>query len=248
MKRVWRYLAIGVTVYLLVLVVTLPAEHIRKSIEARVADLALHAVSGSVFSGQARQLVYQGLDLGAVRWQFRPHALLLGRAEYHIELTHPDNHGRGDIGITPGGRVYGRELELELLPDRIINHYSPVAVTTSGELRLVIESLDISAGLPRNLYGSVAWQDAAVLEPVDMVLGQVEVSLQTSGEGLAGTVTRGGVLGASGNLALLPGGRYRVNLVLRPGNDVSTETLELLENTAQVMPNGDYLIDASGQL
>jgi hypothetical protein len=65
-KRVWRYLAIGVTVYLLVLVGHFPAERVRTVLESRVPDLSLHAVTGSVYSGQARQLVYQGLDLGTL--------------------------------------------------------------------------------------------------------------------------------------------------------------------------------------
>ena len=248
MKRVWRYLAIGVTVYLLVLVSNFPAERIKTSLESRVADLSLHAVTGSVFSGQARQLVYQGLNLGTLHWKFRPLALLRGKAEYQVELAHADNHGRGNIGITPFGRIYGRELELMLLPDRIINHYSPVTVSTSGELRLVVESLDFADGLPRDLVGLVVWQDAAVLEPLDMVLGTVEMALQGSEEALDGSITRGGALGASGDLALLPGGRYRVNLVLRPDNDVSTETLDMLENYTRMQANGDYLIKTSGQL
>jgi len=247
-KRIWRYLALGVTVYLLVLASSFPAERIKTVLESRVADLSLHAVTGSVFSGQARQLVYQGLNMGTLRWQFRPVALLLGRAEYRVELSHADNHGQGKIGVTPLGRVYGRDLELLLLPDRVINHYSPVAVSTSGELNLVVETLDFGGDLPRDFVGRVVWQDAAVLEPADIVLGDVEVALQGNGEELAGSVTRGGVLGASGDLALLPGGHYRVNLVLRPDNDVSTETLDLLENYARIQANGDYVVNASGQL
>ena len=248
MKRVWRYLAIGVTVYLLVLVSNFPADKVKALLESRVADLSLHAVTGSVFSGRAGQLVYQGLDLGALSWQFRPSALLLGRAEYRVELEHAGNQGTGKIGITPLGRTYGRDLELTMLSDRLINHYSPIAVSTSGELNLVLDTLDFGSGIPRDLAGRVVWQDAAVLEPTDMVLGTVELALQGNGEELAGNVIRGGVLGASGDLALLTGGHYRVSLVLRPDNDVSTETLELLENYAPMQANGDYLVNASGQL
>ena len=248
MKRGWRYSAIGATVYLLVLVSNFPAEHIKTRLESRVNDLSLHAVTGSVFSGKARQLVYQGLDLGALHWKFRPTALLLGRAEYRVELSHADNHGQGRLGITLLGRIYGRDLALRVLPDRIINHYSPVAVSSSGELYLEVDTLDLGSGLPRELAGRVVWQDAAVLEPVDIILGDVEVALNGNTEALTGTVTRGGALGASGDLVLMPAGHYRVNLVLRPGNDVSTETLDLLENYAPMQANGDYAINASGQL
>ena len=248
MKRAWRYLAIGITVYLLFLASNFPAERLRTLLESRVSDLTLLAVTGSVFSGQARQLVFQGMDLGALHWQFRPAALLLGRAEFRVELEHPYNHGRGNIGITLLGHAYGQELDLMLRPDRVINHYSPVAVSTSGELHLEIDTLDLDSDFPMELAGRLTWQDAAVLEPVDMVLGDIELALQGSPEELAGSVTRGGVLGASGDLALLPERRYRVNLVLRPGNDASTATLDLLEKYTRMQANGDYLIDVSGQL
>ena len=82
MKRVVRLAALGVGAYLLILIATFPAARISASLEDQVADLAMNGVSGSVLSGQAVQVVYQGLDLGTVHWQFRPLLLLLGRLEY----------------------------------------------------------------------------------------------------------------------------------------------------------------------
>ena len=61
MKRVVRLAALGVGAYVLILIVTFPATRISASLEDRVDDLAMNGVSGSLFSGQARQVVYQGL-------------------------------------------------------------------------------------------------------------------------------------------------------------------------------------------
>jgi general secretion pathway protein N len=246
-QRAWRLLALGVAVYLLILVTTFPAARVTGIMQERVSDLSILAVSGSVFSGKAGQVVWQDLDLGSMHWQFRPVALLLGRIEYLIELTHPANSGQLVAGITLIGSAYVQNLELTLLPDRILNHYSPVEILTSGELLLDFEKIDVSDVFSDATTGQLAWQDAVILEPVNMVLGQLQIDVQGNNGTLVGEVTEGGELNASGELSLLPAGGYRLNLTLHPGPDVTAETLDMLEHTARMQPNGDYLVEQSGQ-
>ncbi len=249
MTRVWRLLALGVGAYLLVLVTTFPAERVSGMLQDQVAELSLNGVSGTAFSGQAAQVVYQGLDLGPVHWRFRPLTLLLGRLEYRIELTHPDNHGQFNVGKTLTGRTYLHGLDIELLADRLINHYSPTTVDTSGTLRLVFETLDPGADYSGEVNGRLVWQDAVILEPLSLVLGRLELEIVTDDGELVGRFVDGGDLGVSGEMALSATYAYRVNLLLRPVNDISPATRELLEkNAAQRQPNGDYRIDTSGQL
>lgn len=248
MTRVWRLAALGVGAYLLVLVTTFPAARVSGMLQDQVDELSLNRVSGSAFSGQAAQVVYQGLDLGPVHWQFRPLALLLGRFEYRFELTHPHNHGQLHAGKTLTGRTYVHDLDIELLPDRFINHYSPVAVTTSGTLRLVFETFNPDADYSGEVNGRLEWQDAVILQPMNLVLGQLQLDVVTDDGELVGHFVNGGDLGASGDLALSAAYAYRVNLLLRPGNNVSSDTLDMLEDSAQRQPNGDYRIDTSGQL
>ena len=62
-----------------------------------------------------------------------------------------------------------------------------------------------------------------------------------------GGIWQRGELEASGELALSPVYAWRVELLLHPVNDVSADTLDWLEQSAQRQPNGDYSIDTSGQ-
>ncbi len=248
MQRALRLLALGIAVYLLILVFTLPASRVSETLVQRLPDLSVHAVSGSVFSGRAGQVVWQGLDLGTVHWHFRPLGLLLGRLEYLLELTHPANHGELLIGVTLTGRVLAQDVELTVLPERILNHYSPVAIGTSGELLLAVEEVDLTDVFSNNTSGLLVWQDAVILEPVDMVLGRLELAVTGSDGVLVGEFIEGGELGVSGEVSLSQDSRYRVNLLLQPGADVSMTTLDMLEGVAQVQPAGGYLIEQSGQL
>jgi general secretion pathway protein N len=245
---VWRSLALGVAAYLLILIATFPAVRVSGMLEERVPDLSIQAVSGSVFSGQAGRVIWQNLNLGTVHWQFRPEALLLGRFAYRLQLTHPANHGQLTAGVSLTGRVYAQDLELVVLPDRVINHYSSLAVTTSGELLLAFEEIDLADIYSNTTTGQLAWRDAVIFEPVEMVLGQLELDVRGTAEELVGEVVEGGELGASGEVSLSRDNRYLVKLLLQPGYDVSAATLEMLEAAAQLQPNGDYLIEQSGQL
>jgi general secretion pathway protein N len=247
-RQIWRLVALGVGAYLLVLVATFPAARVSRMLLDQDADLSLNGVSGSVFSGKAAQLVYQGLDIGPVHWQFRPFALLLGRVDYRIELTSPANHGHLIVGKTLTGRTNIHDIDMELLPDRLVNHYSPVTVDTSGTVHLVFETFNPGADYSGEVSGQLEWRDAAILEPMNLVLGQLALDAVTEDGELVGRITNGGELGASGELALSAAYVYRVKLLLHPGNDVSADTLDMFDLFAQRQPNGDYRIDMSGQL
>jgi len=247
-SRIWRLVALAVGAYLLFLVATFPAARVSGALQDQLTDLSLNRVSGSVFSGQVAQLVYQGLDLGEVHWQFRPLALLLGRIEYRIELMGPANNGKLSIGKTLTGRTHVHDVDIELLPGRLVNHYSPMPLDTSGTMHLVFETFNPGADYSGEVNGRLEWRDAVILEPMNLVLGQLALDVVTDDGELVGRITEGGDLDASGELALSAAYAYRVKLLLHPGNAVSPDSLEMLELAAQRQPNGDYRIDMSGQL
>ena len=247
MQRAWRLITLGVAAYILILVTTFPAARVTGMLEQRVSGLSILAVSGSLFSGKASRVVWQELDLGTMHWQFSPLALLLGRVEYSVELTHPANAGQLAAGVTLFGNAYVHDLELKLLPDRIINHYSPIMVQTGGEWLLNFEEIDVNDIFSGSTNGEIAWQDAVILAPVNMVFGQLKLDVQGNNTALLGEIVAGGALGASGNVSLLADGGYQLDITLQPGPDATAETFDLLEQGAVLQSNGDYLIRQSGQ-
>jgi general secretion pathway protein N len=247
-KRAWPLLVIGALAYLLVLVVTFPAARVTPLLERQVAGFSLHAVAGSVFSGQAGQVVYQGLDFGGLTWRFRPAALLLGRMAYHIELAGSANPGHADIAVTPWGHVYGQDIELLLSPDLLVKHYSPVPVKTSGELRLQIDEFRMAGGFPEEVAGLISWEDGVILEPVEIILGDVSMALDSREDALQGRLVEGGRLEAAGGVQLFADGRYQLDFQILPDNEMSDETLAVLETLGQMQPDSRLLFKTSGQL
>lgn len=247
MRRVWPLLALGASAYLLFLVVSFPAARMTPWLERQVSGLSLHGVAGSLVSGQAIQLVYRGLDLGRVSWRARPLALLLGRLEYHLELSDPVNPGQARLAITPGGAVRGRDIRFTVSPDRLAALYSPLPVTTSGRLRVEIETLDVSAAFPEHVAGRLDWEAAAVLSPVELVLGDIAMALHSEPDALVGDMVSGGRLEAAGGVQLTADGRYRYELRIRPDNQTSEDTLAMLETVGRMQPDGQMVFTGSGR-
>ena len=248
MRQVGRYLAVGVAVYLLILIVNFPAGYVRDTLQERLPGLLLADVSGSVFSGRAGQASYAGLDLGEIEWRMRPLSLLLLRLEYLFSLSHPDNSGRFTLGIRPGSEAYGRDLDMQLAPDRLLNRFSPVTLQTRGKLAVLLEQFELGETGIRGLAGSATWLDAAVESPLALPLGEIGLELGSREDDLVATVVEGGALGVSGEIRLQAGNRYSVDLRLEPDNSVSEETRRLLEVGMKPHPSGGFMLKTGGSL
>ncbi len=248
MKHGWRYIAIGIALYLPILLVTFPVERLTGAIGQQVDGLSIQAVTGSVFSGQAGRVHYQGTDLGPASWRFSPSGLLRGRLEYRVELQNPDHHGHASVGIAMNGAIVGRDIDLQLQPDRLISAFSPIAVSSSGQLALQLDSLVVSDNQAQDVNGTLDWQAAELHAPVQLPLGDIQCAIQTTDNTVVARITRGGTLGASGDIALMPDGRYTVQIQLQPGPEVDNNTLGLLGAVLPAQPDGKFLINTTGRL
>jgi general secretion pathway protein N len=247
LKAIWRLPLAGVTAYLLILLITLPADRVVRLLEQNVAGLDLQSVTGTLFSGKADRVVISGLGMGPVTWSLRPLSLLLARLEYRLDLKDPAFRGTGVVGTGPGGHVYLHDLQAELKPDPLVNHFSPLPVQTSGDVRLLIESLEYVDGFPRELSGHVDWDDARIVEPIEMSLGHVEATLQSDEDTLVCHLSGTGKTALSGEFFLTRADDYQLNLLLTPGAEVSADIVDGLKTFAQARPGGAYLITDSGR-
>jgi general secretion pathway protein N len=244
----WRAALAGVAAYLLFLGMNVPADWAARLVMHGTADLDLQAVSGTLLSGRAQRAVIHGLGVGPLAWSLRPLALLMGRLEYRLDLQDPLFRGTGVIGRGFGGRIYLRDLHAAVQPDPLINHFSPLPVKTSGDVTLRLESLKLVDGFPGGIAGRVDWSGARIVEPATLVLGHVEVALQSEADGLVCRISGRGETTVSGEISLTRQGDYRLNLLLTPGSAVSADIIDTLKTFGQARPGGAYLITDSGHL
>jgi general secretion pathway protein N len=248
LKAVWRLPLAGAAAYLLILLITVPADYAGKMLERKAVGLELQSVNGTLFSGKADRVVIRGLGLGPVSWSLRLLPLLLARLEYRVILKDPAFQGEGVVGMGLGGQVYLHDLQAELQPDPLVNHFSPLPVQTAGGVRLLIESMDLGDGFPQELSGRLDWTDAQLVEPVALSLGHVEATLHSEANTLVSHVAGSGETALAGDFSLTKEGDYKLNLLLTPGASVSPDIVDGLKTFGQTRPGGAYLITDSGRL
>jgi general secretion pathway protein N len=248
LTRFWRFLVLGTGAYLLIVVATFPARQAVNFLEKQIPGLSLQAVDGTIFSGQAGQLALSGQVLGQLGWSFRPLALPLGRIEYHVTLDGPVFTGSGNLGTGPGADLVAHDVTGEIKPDLLQERYVPVPVKTAGPVMLTLDTLRIEDGFPDELAAVLHWQDAILMEPVELALGQVEVSLGSTGDSIAGEISNtAGETDVSGDFSILAAGKYRFQLLLKPGPGVAPGFVDMLGSYGKPQAGGAYLITDSGE-
>ncbi len=98
-----RLLALGAGAFLLLLLITFPAQLVTRPLER--FGIVASGVSGSLWQGRAASLRAGGIPFGELDWDLHVLELLTGRASASIALKQNAAFAQGDVTVTPGGRV-----------------------------------------------------------------------------------------------------------------------------------------------
>ena len=157
MRQRTLLLAVGGTVFVGVLVATLPASLVVSHLPP---GLTAEDVGGSVWSGGADVVRLRGVPLGALSWSFEPLLLASGRLAYRIELTRNDGGVRGRVALTAGGALEGDNLDLDL-PIAALDR-GPPSAAWQGKLKGHVARIRLEHGWPVALNGEFT---VAALQP-----------------------------------------------------------------------------------
>jgi hypothetical protein len=103
--KILRILLLLLLAYAVFAIATLPASFATKRIDAALADVEVNAVDGSIWSGSANAINYQGVALGALEWSARPASILRGEWRNHLLLDGIVS-GEGELAVDLDGMVW----------------------------------------------------------------------------------------------------------------------------------------------
>ncbi|HET7395611.1 MAG TPA: type II secretion system protein N [Gammaproteobacteria bacterium] len=246
-RRVLRWLVPGALAYLIFLGATFPASYALHWLQPSLPGVQLGDISGSIWSGQARQLVFDSVPLGAVSWQFDWRAPWSGSLGYRLSLDGEGTRLGGRVRIGRGGRLVIRDL-VGRLPLQRLDHWLPLPPdSVAGLLQLDLTSLIVTNGLPQTAEGSVTLDSASLNWPQAAVLGSYQMQLKT-GQGITGEIRdTNGPLALQAQVTLQTDGQYRVNGVLS-ARDSGSAAAHLLTYLGPPGPDGKYPFDFAGRL
>lgn len=150
MRQGWLLAAVGGLVFVGVGIATLPASLIVSRLPPQVT---LEGVAGSIWSGSATRVAYQGVPVGALTWRSRPAALFTGRLAYDVDVARTDGYLRGALAVTFGGAVMAEGVQLSL-PLTALNPQAS-ANAWRGELRGTVQRARIENGWPVDLVADL---------------------------------------------------------------------------------------------
>lgn len=218
--NVKKSLIVGVLLYLLTLLWTLPAAVVWKRLEHRLpVPVTLHGLTGTLWSGHVGQLVVDGVNQGQLSWGWRPGQLLRGRLG--LDLMWQPRKGLVNAELQAGmSSLSLRNITGSLdASSMAIIHNAPFALGGSWLLdvpELVLSDFDSVTAAS----GRLVWQDAAGGLPQALPFGHLSASLaQADGWLVLALQDQEGPLGLRGDARWRPGQALEIDAQLQARTD-----------------------------
>lgn len=232
-------IAAGVAVFLVVLVLYLPAAWLSGALPAGVRCAEL---GGSVWRGECLGLKYHDSALGDATWNLAAGSAFTGRLVGDVELRGGALNVRADVNSSFGGSGELRDLRgnLDLEPALL----GQLPQDKRGAVAVNLKRLAIVDGAPVAIEGTIELRDFRQVGARPLELGSYQVTFDgTSSPGapLAGTLRDlGGPFAVQGTVTLTPPRGYLVQGFIT-GRTAAAERFVRQEIALGAMP------DASGR-
>jgi general secretion pathway protein N len=228
MSRRSTLVAAGIAAFLVCLVAMVPASQLA----SRLPDgVVMAGVGGTIWSGRARDLAFNGRTIGAIQWSCRPWRLFQLEWSCHVTLRPAGGELSADVqGDFGGSEIIGRDLAGQVPITAFEGLATPRGWT--GLLELELETLRLVDRRPADAAGTLILRSLRAPGSGGQILGDFELTI---GEGAVGTGSLtgrlrdlGGPLRVRGAIELDPDGRYLLSGEAAPGPDAGPAIFDTL--------------------
>jgi general secretion pathway protein N len=250
MKTVVRYGILVLVLYVIFLLVLLPADRVYAVLKERISlPVSLYQVDGSVWDGSAAVAMVGTQRFDSIDWRFRPLALFLGRFEVALDAN---RNGRG-LSAVAGRSVTGdyflRDLNADLPAAELESLYTRVKLGLSGDVIADIGRIVVEKSHLATIEGKILWNDAGLTMSPGNPLGSFEIDFETTDEGVKGLVKdTGGALQVDGVLMLKPDGSYQFTGAFKPRDTGRNDIRQALRIFGNPDASGKVTVSQSGNI
>ena len=216
MTRRGKLIAAGVAAFLVFLIAMMPA---RQLTDRLPVSIVVGGVGGTIWSGRASGLAFNGRAIGAVRWSCRPWRLVLLEWSCKVSLSPAGAAVSADLQGDFGGEIVARDITGQVPISAFEGLVTPPGWT--GVLELDLERMRIVQRRPADAAGTLVLRSLRAPGARGQLLGDFEL---TVGEGSVGTGSLagrlrdlGGPLHVRGAIELNRDGRYLLSGEAAPG-------------------------------
>lgn len=106
-KKKFKIILSVIFLYLFFLIINSPA-NIVLSMSNLASNIKITSVSGTIWSGEAKQFSYSGIEFGLVKWKLHPLNLIIGELSADVTITNREQYIKTQINLSASGQI---ELE-----------------------------------------------------------------------------------------------------------------------------------------
>lgn len=204
--KVKTILLLALLVFLITLLSNLPASLVWRQVAPNLpAKVDLQGITGSLWQGQVASMQVEGIEQGALRWDWRPAALLKGQLALDLDWRPRNSQVYATLSIGFDSvvlqQVNGR------LDARSMAAINKAPFVLTGDWLLDVPELKLQ-DFERvvQAQGRIAWQGAGGGRPEPLALGNLAAELSTDNDLLIMTLSsdQAGPLGLTGTATWRP--------------------------------------------
>ena len=245
----WHWLVVyGVSIYLLFLVINLPAGVVWSSLPDDIKrSVNISNLHGSAWSAGADSIVLSGFELGKAEWSLNPFLLFIGKLGGHVNVRNALGQAESGYSINSDQVIELSDLDSEFsaaIFDPAIRPFMLEGVITSQ-----LDSLQIQAKVLLEATGTLQWRNASITGVQDVSLGNLTFQASPEAKGTRLQVTNeGGLIAVSGDIRLAGNGRYNLNLLLSSRDKQNTDLKSMLAVLGRADAQGRVRYTQAGKL
>ena len=250
MKRTIKLVLLALAGFTFFMLVTFPAEYAYQAVHARIKNLSLSGINGSLWSGSAGYVQYRSTPLGSLNWSLHPHDILRGHLETDFSLSSDEMLTKGTAGREIFGAAYTKNLEGHL-PAALLGKLLGIKnVVPAGKLHFSMQRMEFSPkGRLESAIGRITWEQAGISSPAQAVLGNLNVQVSTEKEGIVFNISdENSPIKVKADLLVCPDGKYELNGKLIPTPAAQAGLSKSLSMLGKPDKNGVIKIKYAGRL
>lgn len=208
-------------------------------------QVVMSGISGTIWSGQAREATVDGFYLRDLNWRFQPLNLFTAKLGFALESKFASGFAEGDIAIGFGS-VRARNLRALIPLDAI---QSASLAGARGSLSADIVELQIADGLPVVADGSL--EVAGLLLPLvhREPIGGFKAEMITSDSGISASIEdTAAVIDLAGSVQIAADGVYKLTAQIGAVENTPPQLREQLRFLGSANDRGQHELRLEGRL
>ncbi len=238
----------GLLIFILFLVVKLPASVVYPLIKDSIKGPDLAGLKGTIWSGQATSIELMNQRFQNIYWEFHPLALLTGNVGIDIDIRDPQYPLQAAVSTGLGGDELEAKQIKGALPAAILQQIPALALLRlSGVLHINIRHLLLVDNEPRAAAGEILLSEGHLQQPVKTLLGNILLTASQQEEQILVKIKdQQAPISIDGTLNLQAGRKFNFSAKLKPGSKANNMLVGMLRNFARMEADGSMKIQYQG--